>query len=196
MMVFARIFAYFSAFALAFKFLGSLRTMSIRIAAVGFHHGVSAGFQVEGNDTCTVGHIVTNLSASRVLDSEVPTLNGTAVGSSLDDLRLTPILVLEGDLCGLTCLYSNGLGRSGVVDPEFTLAVRFCHLIRARFEIQSDDAGVIGHIIANFGATGGLDSKVPTFNGTTVGCSLDDLRLASPLVGEGHAGGLTCLNRK
>ena len=125
----------------------------------------------------------------------MPTLNGAAVGCGLDDLCLTTVLILKCDLCGLTGLDGYGLSGCGVIDPVLALAVSFRHLVSAGFQVQGDNTSAVRHIVTDLSAAGGLDSEVPTLNRTAVGCGLDDLRLTSPLIGKGHAGSFTGLNR-
>ena len=121
----------------------------------------------------------------------MPTCNSTAVGSGLDDLRLTTILVGKGDLCSLSCLDSHRLGRCGIVNPVLLRTIGFCNRIGAGFQIQGDNTGSVGHIVTDLRAAGALHREVPARYGTAVGSGLDDLCFTLPLVGKGHAGSFT-----
>ena len=155
---------------------------------------VSTWFQIQGDNTGRVGHIVTNLGTAGVLHCEVPACHSTAIGSGLDDLRLTTILVCKGDLCGLTCLDSHRLGRCGIINPVFLGTIGFCNRIGAGFQIQGYNTGAISHIVTNLGTAGVLHREVPARYGTAVGSGLDDLCFTLPLVGKGYAGSFTGFN--
>ena len=61
-------------------------------------------------------------------------------GGSLDDLGHTPVLVLEGYLCGFTRLDGHRSRRIGIILPILLNTIRFCDGVSTGFQIQGNDA--------------------------------------------------------
>ena len=179
--------------------LGSLTSLDRhRLAGVGivlpigiftfhFGHRIGAGFQIHSDDTAAVSHIVSDDRAAGIRYLEVPACNSTAIGGGFDDLGNTPVLVPEGHLGGFTRLDSHCSRRIGIILPILLNTVRFCDGVSTGFQIQGDNAAAVGHIVPDHRAAGILHCEVPTCDGTSVSGGLDDLRLTTPLVREGHA---------
>ena len=161
--------------------------LPIGILTLHFGHRISTGFQIQSNDAAAVGHIVSDDRAAGIRHLEVPPGHGTTIGGSLDDLGHTPVLVPEGHLGGFTRFDGHSFRRIGIILPILLGTVRFRDGVSTGFQIQGDNAAAVGHIVPDHRAAGILHSEVPPGYGTAVGSSLDDLRLTTPLVGEGHA---------
>ena len=106
-------------------------------------------FQIQGDNTSAVSHIVANDRTAGVLHLEVPASYSTTICGSLDDLGCTSVLVLEGYLGGFASLDSHGSGRIGIILPVLLRTVCFRHGVCAGFQIQGDNTGGIGLIVTD-----------------------------------------------
>ena len=171
--------------------------LPILLRAVRFGHGVSAGFQIQGDNSRGVGHIVADDCTAGILHSEMPPGNSTTVGCGLDDLRLTSPLVGKGHRSSFIGFHCNRPGWIRIVDPVFIGTVCFGYRIGSGFQVQSNHACGIGHVVSDNRTAGVLHLEVPACLAAAIGGSLDNLgaagyRLVHGIDGYRHIGSVLC----
>ena len=98
-------------------------------AVIRFCHCVSTRFQIQGDNTSRICHIVADFFARRILNCEVPTGYATTISCCLHNLCLTTILICKGYGSCLICLNCYCFGGCGVIYPILISAIRFRYCV-------------------------------------------------------------------
>ena len=93
----------------------------VLICTIGFGNSVGTRLEIQGDHAGRISLVVSDYRTCRVLNGKMPTGNATAIGRSLNDLRLTSVLVGKGNSSCFIGLDRNCLGGSGVIDPILIL---------------------------------------------------------------------------